>query len=376
MKYTRHIALNVILMLALITNIASANWTLITGADREYNTNPFRYVSTVESWSTLVYADARILLNTGVLGYSGQVESFDAIADRNYYWHRLGYSQNMKTTNWGVNVSQRFGKSDFREYNYTSVTAYMSHKIPAEAFSLYFYGKTEGEWYPELSEYDNIYGNIGLRLNKTFATRTTVILSGFLNHTRYLTPLVSGGDAIMRGGGWHNNDLSTEFYPSITQNGMRLRIAQSVFPGTGIAIQYDVRGLTENKSWSDIGVSGAYADRALWDDPAHYQGYSVGGEITQLLPWSMLMKLAGCTSEKNYIHQVQHVTADSLDYGSYRFDNSQTVWISLEKTFQSDNPVLDGLSLEINSQWTDNTSNSYWYNYTMRYTSLGINYRF
>lgn len=376
MQNKQHIALKSILTLIFLTNIVFANWTINTGVDREYNTNPFRYISPVESWSTLIYADVYTSLNAGFLGYSGQGETFDNISDRNYYWHKLQYYQNKELTRWGANVSQRFRKSDFSEYNYITVAAHVNHKFPTEVLSLYFYGKTEGEWYTELPEYDNIYGNIGLRLHKTFATRTTVILSGFLNYTHYLTPVAAEETTEMGSGRWRNTNMNTEFYPSITQRGMRLRLAQSVFRGTGIAMQYDVRGLFENNDWSDIGVSGAYADLALWDDPAHYRGYSVGAELTQLLPWSVTMKVAGYKSEKDYIHQIPYVAADSLDYDSYRSDKAQTVWISLEKTFQSEKPVLNGFSLSLRSQWTDNSSNSYWYNYTMRYTSLGINYQF
>jgi len=377
MKNKRNIAIYGLLILELCTGRILADWNMDTAVDREYNTNPFRYVSPAESWSTLMYAVLQTSFDGRKVSYSGLFETFDQITSRDYYWHQLQFSQIRQGTSWGLGMSQRFGKSTFQEYNYSTVKAFYNHKLPINVFSLYFHGNVEGAWYSDLDEYNNIKTNIGLRLHHTFPTKTTVIIAVYTNHTQYLTPVISAEAVGMRGGRWSRNfETESEYYPSITQGVLRTRFAQSVMQGTGIALQYDVRILAEKSEWSDSGVPSAFTDLAIWDDPARYRGYTVGGELTQLLPWHTTLKIAGYRGEKEFIHQMEYFSPDSIDYGNYRTDNLCTVWISLEKTFQSDLEILNNLTLSVYGQWIDNTSTSYWYTYTMRYTSLGLEYRF
>jgi hypothetical protein len=88
-----------------------------------------------------------------------------------------------------------------------------------------------------------------------------------------------------------------------------------------------------------------------------------------LLPYQISIKAAGYYQQKSYVAQGIYQDAVNYDQSTLREDIYRTVWATLEKRFSLwDN----GLALQLNYQWINNTSNSYWYDYESQFFSLGL----
>ncbi len=105
-----------------------------------------------------------------------------------------------------------------------------------------------------------------------------------------------------------------------------------------------------------------------------YNGQIVGTEITQLLPYQILIKGAYYMDWRQYIGQPSYIEPDIYDPNIQREDKSNTAWIYLEKTFDFKLFSQNSVTMTLTFQWKENQSNSYWYEYTMNYGSLGIRY--
>jgi hypothetical protein len=83
----------------------------------------------------------------------------------------------------------------------------------------------------------------------------------------------------------------------------------------------------------------------------------------------MSIKGAGYYQQKNYVAQGIYLDAVNYDQTILRQDIYRTIWATLDKRFS----LWEGnLAIQINYQWINNTSNSYWYDYDSQFFSLGL----
>jgi len=332
-----------------------ADWDFSLAYEKEYNSNPFRSVETSPSWIGVYDVSVSKTFTNNSIGYYGNYGNFGQLSARNFYWHELAWWGYSGGTSYGLNVEQRLNTPDYAVYNYQTATAYLLHRIYTGTGLWQFDGSAQTVFYPEIKAFNYLKVNAGAYANKAFPTKTTLIVSSKLYFKQYLT----------------------ESVPGITQLYGRLRIAQSVTSTTGIAVQYSQRILLGQaaRTITEIPYT-TYQESEIFNDPMSYNGQTFGTEITQLLPYQILVKAAVYEEWRQYIGQPAYIQPDIYDQSVRREDRSTTAWVYLEKTFDITLISQNSLTMSLTFQWKENQSNSYWYKYSINYGALGIRYIF
>jgi hypothetical protein len=95
------------------------------------------------------------------------------------------------------------------------------------------------------------------------------------------------------------------------------------------------------------------------------------------MPWSMRMQIGGSLFDKSYINETAFTSiSDSVGSGGQRIDNQKNLFFNFTKTFDINKKWLNALLFNFYLGYTNNESNSYWYNYTNRVMGGGIQWRF
>jgi hypothetical protein len=160
---------------------------------------------------------------------------------------------------------------------------------------------------------------------------------------------------------------------SVLQVAGLLRVAQSVFEGTGIAVQGLVRrNPRANGLFASFQDSGYEEEDPLYDDPYSYETDALSVEATQMLFWGMSLKLGWDAQDKRYSYAAYDMDGSPLP-DTDRRDRRTSVWVSLKKTLPvkgfSPNPVL---SLSFSAM--RNRSNDPYYDYSNRVSSAGLSF--
>jgi hypothetical protein len=116
-----------------------------------------------------------------------------------------------------------------------------------------------------------------------------------------------------------------------------------------------------------------YSDESqIFDDPLGYENQAYGAELTQLLPWRIIFKGAYYKNKKKYATQGIYTDAENYDNNQLRNDTLTNAWVTIKKNVASNFLGSKNISIELRHQWSDNDSNSYWYNYQYNYTGFQI----
>jgi hypothetical protein len=154
------------------------------------------------------------------------------------------------------------------------------------------------------------------------------------------------------------------------------RIAQSIFEKMGVYIQYRKQVNLSNQITSITG-SNFYQDEELFDDPFSFDSQSLSGQLTWMMPWSMRLQFGGFLNDKNYIEESAYISIDdSIGAGGNRLDNQKNFYLNLTKTFDIEEKWLNALFINFYIGYTQNKSNSYWYNYDNRIIGGGVQWHF
>ncbi len=283
---------------------------------------------------------------------------------------------------------KRLNKTDFKSYNYDqwqlSAALYFNGQQTISQFS-YQFRKRE---YENFSSLNNNTHYFNWKLNRAFKTRTTVIAHcGFaLRHYNAQTTYIFVTDTLpSSGGGRHGsgkgqkdhsprvvtNEVAITADPlQLAQLTLSLRLAQNLRPNMGWYIQYlksfDLSGAGTFQNF------GSYlGDEELFDDPLSYVSNEWRSQLTWILGKQWQLKLGGGFNRKSYIKEHAYLTAtDSLPSGTLRKDEKISGYLKLKKTLF----IKDLLTFTITAQlfYTDNQSNSYWYNYQNLVTGLSL----
>jgi len=382
----------------------NAQWNFSLTYDQEYNDNPFRLPETQNSWVSSIDFGLEKEFKSFAIGYYGNYSRFNSIMERNFYWHQLGLWGGTETTRWGFYGEQRINKSDYQLYDYFNVTSYLQHQFLLKEMRITWNGSINYNQYKELNELNNWKVNTSLQGHKSLPTRTTLI-GGISFHYKiypnstgetYFTPdsaltqmsYLSTVNQFSISDNGHGRGhgrmgyLSPKAYTqlettSASQLTFWLRLAQSITQKTGLAVQYQQRKILSGSDRFVSGLSYSYSQESqLFDDPMSHEGYSVGSELTQLLPFDITLKLAGYYTTKNYSAQGIYVDAETYDSSILRQDLSKTAWASLRKNIGIN--FRDGAAIVfyLYYQWLDNQSNSYWYDYANRSVLIGLEFEF
>jgi len=372
---------------------AHAQWITTFSLDNAYSDNPFRLPDAENSVITSFDFGIQHNFEDYSMSYTGSFSRFDQMMDRNFYWHQFAIFGNFKKSEWGFYVDGRWNGSNYNFYDYTNYNLYYNFTFQASNINYYWTNEVSVNTYSELPELDNFELSTNLKVNKSFETRTTLIAGAGFEYKKYLnaypqyttTDTTTASEATSYltvtagpGGGYGRGSASTYSdveLPSALQMTSWVRLAQSLFNTTGLAIQYDARFLLSGSNRDAL----IYADESqIFDDPMGYESQAIGTELTQMLPWNMKLKGAYYYSEKNYSTQGIYLDENDENYDEsiLRKDTRNTASATLQKTFSADWFGKSTISLNLTHQWMKNVSNSYWYNYISNYTSLGLSINF
>lgn len=391
-----------LVVLIILYSFANSQWYYSMYLEQEYNSNPFGLPEAEEDHISQLSMGLRKDWDKVTMQYYGSYFNFKQFAIRNFYWHQFYLAYSGETTTWSFIAENRIDKSDYNIYDYVTIRGGFSHLLTSEKFLWRLNGGMAMNTFHNFSELNNVLMSASTSLNRSFPTRTSLIASAALNVKTYLdrqTAIVPPDDTLMvtesinslaasyyggGGGGMgpgHGGDggQSGYYYYSpesentlVSQIFLSLRLAQSITKFTGIALQFQNRTNLNKYDRSVSGLYGYLAESQIFDDPMGYQGNSLGAELTQLFPWQISLKSAAYYQQKNYVSQGIYLDEENFDQTVLRKDQYKRFWILLEKQFPLGSSDYASLNLQLNYQWIENISNSYWYNFKSQYISIGL----
>jgi len=367
--------------------------------EHEYNSNPFGFPESKDDQISRISMGIQKDWENVSMQYFGSYLNYKNFTLRNFYWHQAFLAYTGEKTNWSLTAENRIDRSDYNIYDYFSVRGGFNHTIPVNKFIWRINGLVTLNTFQNFSELNNLYFSANTSFNRSFPTRTTLIGSATLNLKSYLkkyNDLIIPEDSVStlnyshsmilnpegngpgqgygdKGRGDYNYYLPEDENLLISQLFLSLRIAQSLTNYTGIALQYQGRLNFNKQDRSVAGIMHGYtAESQIFDDPMGYQGYTLGAELTQLIPYQVSIKSAVYHQRKNYISQGIYIDDEIFDDSTLRKDKYQTVWVTIEKRFSLFKSEYSSFSLQLSYQWILNNSNSYWYDYNSQNFSGSI----
>jgi len=405
MEHHRYIILFLIGIMIGIPNVY-AQWDFNLSYDQEYNNNPFRSPIPQESWVSTFSFNVQKGFDDLFVGYYGNLSYFNSITERNFYWHQLALWGGSDTTSWGIYGEQRINKSEYNIYDYSTATAFLRHRFFIRDFMLRWNGAFYLNQYKQLPELNNWKFNTNVQVNRSFQTRTTIIGGFSYNYKSYLNSVAeeayleepnltlqnfaaasivsstfgNGRRRQLKGNG--NGYLSNAAYVNfqtmtLSQISFWIRLAQSLTQTTGLAVQYQSSRLLSGSDRYVSGLTHHYSrESQIFDDPMGYQSNSYGSELTQILPFSITLKLAAYYTSKDYTSQGIYLDEENYDDTTFRRDIYRTAWLNLRKNMGINLRGGGQIVVYLYYQWIENQSNSYWYDYSNKATSIGIEFGF
>lgn len=357
----------------------NAQWNFTLSTDNEYSTNPFRSPFPEEQMNSAFNLGIEKINDKVNFLYYGSYSHFFKTRDRDSYWHQLGFYTTNESTKLGAYFEQRINSSVYEYFNYASITGYIKHNLGWDFINTELQGSATYKSYNNLSAYNNILYTGGIRLNRSFETRTTFIVQSMVALKDYINTgtqsLSSGG----RGKGMMATVADTQSVPSVKSSQIfsSLRIAQSVIENTGLAVYYQNRSLINGSGTWYGGTSYSYGDESdLYDDPISRDENTFGFEITQVLPSSTIIKTGYMNSSRTYPSQGIYTDSETLAGDINRNDTQKNFYFNVSKNFLLNEETGSSLNLNLNYNYINNSSNSFWYNYNLKQVSLNLGFIF
>lgn len=382
-----------IFIMFVLTGIVQAQFTKSLEINSSYDDNLFRSPDP----ETDILTDITLDLNYQPeeshfsLNYVGNAFIYQDNALRNFSLHSFGldYSSSFGTDDIhglyiGTDYSFRINGDDFDYYNYNQL--YLFSNLRLDLNWAYLTTGYNYRWrrYSNVPELSNNQHTGFVQLNKSFDTRTTIIveadlgMKSFDGQRTYSSIMMSSGGGKGRGShmGSETTATSTTDIPSLSQAVLLTRVSQSLHDKVGIYLQYRQQiSLTEKTSF--VNGDDYYQDEELFDDPFSYESKSVSSQLTWMMPWTLKMQIGGALVSKDYISEQAFTSAeDSVGAGGNRVDDRNSLYINLSKTLFLNKAWVKSLQFNLYYNYIRSESNSYWYNYRNNVFGGGIEWNF
>ncbi len=343
-----------------------------------------------------------VLSNIGIkLDYQPENSELKFYYAGNFYFYKDYSERNFLLQSLGLNAFHAFGKEErhgfyygadfalrmngqqYDYYDYSQLYAYANLNFDLD----FMFFKTGYNFryrsYSNLPDLTNYRHYIFAQVNKSFATKTTLIFETDLGHKSFtgkeISPLYYGEGWGMHGRGRHTDQtfLTSQLsVPSMTHIVLLSRVAQSLHPKVGVYVQYR-KQISLTKQTDFINSTNYYQDEELYDDPFSYESDGGSGQLTWILPYKAKLQIGMGAMHKNYISEQAFTSAgDSVGLGGLRVDDYRNVYVSLVKTFYFKKRFLQAMEFNLNYSYISNRSNSYWYDYRNTILGGGISWKF
>ncbi len=396
MESTRLTFLSIIILFLFVLSELNAQWNYSFSVQNEYYSNPFYLPEAENEFASIFDLGLSKVFGKFTLLYYGSYSIFTKSIDRNYYWHQLGFYRETENSMLGFYAENRINKRVYNIYNYYDFTVYYRHRVISEFIISTFNISSTYKKYGNLSRYDNIFLSGSISLNKSFQTKTTFILSSSLNYKNYFNSsgvvLVvdsvadSGINYMGHGRGWlirrnSENDInvSRQNISAVvnTQLFNNIRVAQSLFENTGMAVHYTNRTMLGNKGVFNEDIEYNRGDESdLYDDPISRNENALGIDLTQIIPFGFTLRAGYQYSWRNYPNQGIYIDSSAYNTVIQRKDERGMFYINLNKSLLLSEEKDISLKTSLYFERINNISNSYWYNYTSDRVSLDLTIEF
>jgi len=392
-----------VIILLLYVQASSAQFVKTIDISSGYDDNVYRSPEEIDEIVTdlslnLDYQPKESDIN---LYYNGSYLMYNELNKRNFYMNGLGFNmikaldeEAYKNFYLGADWTFRKNGDDYNYYDYNQIYAYTNLSFNLGWIFIrtgYNYRYRNYSNFSDLSN-NRHYGFI--QLNKSFQTRTTIILESDIGHKSFAgqnTTIASGSsgnysdEGQNRGFGrgpdinipvQETTTTTVSDIPSLSQAVFLARIAQSLHTKIGIYIQYRKQiSLTDETSY--VNSDNYYQDEELFDDPFSYESDVYSSQLTWMMPWQMKIQIGGAFGVKNYISEIAFESiVDTVGLAGIREDEEQSIYVNFTKTFYMNKRWINSLRFTINYGYIHNESNSYWYNYKNAVINSGMQWTF
>ena len=297
-------------------------------------------------------------------------------SDRNMFINNVGfnYYKRIGTGNnyvfYGTDWLNRLNKEEYNYYNYNQLSGYINLMFKFDRAILKTGYNLRYRDYSDLKELTNYQQYLFAHYNRSFQTRTTLILESNVGLKTF-----RGLESYTSGSGRGRNSFTQIIDGENSNLGHVVllgRVAQSIGNKTGVFIQYRQQiGILNTFDYSNS--EDFYQDEELFDDPFSYESSSFSTQISFLLPKNFMLRTGGVISYKNYISELAYESAeDSIGTGSLREDIKNTIYMNITKEYFPKKSWYKSIKIYAGYNLIANKSNSYWYDYNNNSYNLGI----
>ncbi len=401
--YKLYFTIIIILTLSGISSAQlSADFSISSYADDNIYSSPYAQQDFLADYSFyLSYNPDKSNIN---YYYNGSFTQYNETTVRNYWIHELGVSyynpfgdDEQNTLYLGGYWFKRLDTEEYYYYDYSQLYGYVNLNFSFDAMFLKTGYNFRYRSYDEIPDLTNYRHYLFVQGNKSFPTRTSIIIEADLGYKSYAGVEIfeyGSGSGTRPPGGGHGPgggmysvesvESSEAYYytttsssiPSMGQAVLLARVAQSLTEKMGIYFQYRLqRSLTPNTDYKNLDTQ--YVDEELFDDPFSYESDSYSSQLSWLLPWQMKLEAGGVYASKNYLNEYAYVSEDdTVGLGGLRYDDRTSAYVNFTKNFYFKDTWIDAIRLYINYSFVDNKSNSFWYKYKNNVFGGGLEFSF
>jgi hypothetical protein len=324
------------------------------------------------------------------IAYQGGFYLYQETRDRNFSLHGINLSyfdyfgqEEENTYTLGLSGSLRSDNEMYNYYDYQQLFFYVNTRIDLWFSFLKAGYNFRSRKYINLSYLSNIRHYGFIQINKSFDTRTTIILEADIGQKSFQGQEIFTTQNSLTGGkgqGQMNTGSGTTsvttYVPSLSHLILLGRLTQSLHDKVGVYLQYR-RQINLGGSSALINSEGFYQDEELFDDPFSFESEGISSQLTWIMPWSMQIKVGGSLFSKNYISEnAFFAPEDTVAMGGLRTDDQNYYYINFSKSIYFNESWLNVLRINLYYNYINNSSNSYWYNYKNLIFGGGIQWAF
>jgi hypothetical protein len=360
-----------LLFTLLALNVNFGQWNFKLATSQSYSDNPFNSPIPLSSMISSFELGIERDFNSLGIGYYGNYSIFQNIDERNYYWHQFGVWHSTEDIIAGLYFEQRANTTDYEYYDYTNYNGYIKHQLLLDEINIFSNAVISLTDYSYLNDLDNLLLKVGFLLNKSFETKTTIIGGLNYNYKNYFSTNLNDYDLV-------GDSLSTSDSKAYTsQLNYFGRIAQSLTETTGLAAFYSSKNIIGGTANYIRTLEYIYGDESQYfDDPISHEGYTLGAQLTQVLPEQIMFRALYTIEEKDYPSQGIYLDFEIFDDKIIRHDKQTNLAFSLTKYFYLGEELQNSIMLSLSFESTDNSSNNYWYKFNSTQTNLNFSYQF
>jgi len=369
--------LSILLFAFLFTqNNLYSQFSFQLAAQQEYNSNPFKSFIPQSSFISGYEFSAQYELNNlGVL-YNGTLVNFGNNQDRNFYWNLWGVWVYFDSSAVSLSLEQRINRPLYSYYDYYELALNYEHQINLWGITTNIFPSLTYTSYKNISILDNFKSSLAFTLNKPFEWGTTIILGGSINHKIYTRPNKTDLiQAVNDSNVVENILIESQNASSITQLSVFARVAQSITPSTGLAVQYTNKNILSGMASSIKALNLTYGDESeIFDDPVNYEGNNFLVEITQIIFDDLKLKLGYYNNSKLYPSQGTYNGNLEYSLDLTRRDTQNIFSFSADKPFSLSENL--GIDIGLRYSYIKNSSNSSLFRYSGSSFNLNIGFNF